>query len=64
MIRRSQMLPTSFTSQSSVLRKLFLVRKVSVDTTTVTAAYMFHLYNTPSSPAACHLLGVGYTFVF
>ena len=26
--------------------------------------YMFHLYNTPSSPAACHLLGVGYTFVF
>ena len=26
--------------------------------------YMFHLYNTPASPAACHLLGVGYTFVF
>ena len=26
--------------------------------------YMFHLYNTPASPAACHLIGVGYTFVF
>ena len=26
--------------------------------------YMFHLYNTASSPKGCNLLGAGYTFVF
>ena len=26
--------------------------------------YMFHLYNTPLSPNACNLIGVGYTLVF